>query len=89
MTTEACPEPFVCAWTGSLDFAQLGCIPLGSPSGGNATRSFAIASYSVSAQALSAHGASVDEWSPFVIDGQVSTWIVPCGRTPQLEFYSV
>ena len=53
----------------------------GQPGGRNATRSFAIASYSVSAQALSAHGASVDEWSPFVIDGQVSTWIVPCGRT--------
>ena len=81
VTTEVSPEPFECAWTGSQDFAQLGCIPLESPWDRTATRSFAIASYSVSAQALSAHGASVDEWSPFVIDGHVSTWIVPCGRT--------
>ena len=81
VTTGTSPEPFVCAWTGSQDFAQLGCIPLDSPSDRNATRSFAIASYSVSAQALSVHGASAGEWSPFVVDGHVSTWIVPCGRT--------
>ena len=64
VTTEASPEQFVCAWTGSRDFAQLGCVPLERASDRNMARPFAIASYSVSAQALALHGASVGEWSP-------------------------